>query len=35
VASDGHVLIAYLEADYFLLALNEDGRQAWTFPAQQ
>ena len=35
VASDGHVLIAYLEADYYLLALNEDGRQAWIFPAQQ
>ncbi|HKY55558.1 MAG TPA: PQQ-binding-like beta-propeller repeat protein [Anaerolineales bacterium] len=35
VFSDGHVLIAYLESDYFLLALNEDGRLAWTFPSQQ
>ena len=35
VSSDGHVLIAYLESDYFLLALNEAGRQAWTFPSQQ
>ena len=35
VASDGHVLIAYLESDYFLLALNDQGRQAWTFPSQQ
>ena len=35
VASDGHVLIAYLESDYFLLALNDQGNQAWTFPAQQ
>lgn len=35
VSSDGHVLIAYLQADYFLIALNEDGHQAWTFPSQQ
>lgn len=35
VSSDGHVLIAYLESDYLLLALNEQGRQAWTFPSQQ
>lgn len=34
VSSDGHVLIAYLESDYFLLALNEQGNQAWTFPSQ-
>jgi len=34
VSSDGYVLVAYLETDYYLIALNEDGRQAWTFPAQ-
>ena len=35
VASDGNVLIAYLEADYFLVALDEQGHQVWTFPSQQ
>ena len=34
ISAGGYVLVAYLESDYYLIALNEDGRQAWTFPAQ-
>jgi len=31
VFAGGHVLVAYLETDYYLVALDEEGRQAWTF----
>ena len=35
VVSGDRVLVAFLDADYMLLALSEDGRTAWTFPPQQ
>jgi outer membrane protein assembly factor BamB len=33
VASGGYVLVSYIESDYYLLALDEDGDPKWTFPA--
>ena len=34
VSAGGVVLAAYLEADYFLIALDEEGHQAWTYPGE-
>jgi outer membrane protein assembly factor BamB len=34
VSAGGYVLAAYLESDYYLLALNEEGFRAWTYPAK-
>lgn len=34
VFASGHVLVAYLETDYYLIALDEEGRQAWTFAGE-
>lgn len=31
VLAGGHVLVAYLESDYYLVALDEEGHSAWTF----
>ena len=32
VFAGGQVLVAYLESDYYLVALDEDGDVKWTFP---
>lgn len=34
VFAGGHVLVAYLESDYYLVALDEEGHQAWTFAGE-
>jgi outer membrane protein assembly factor BamB len=34
VFSGGYVLAAYIESDYYLVALDEEGHQAWTFPGE-
>ena len=31
VLAGGHVLVAYIESDYYLVALDEEGHSAWTF----
>jgi outer membrane protein assembly factor BamB len=31
ILAGGRVLVAYLESDYYLIALDEEGRSAWTF----
>jgi outer membrane protein assembly factor BamB len=33
VTGGGFVLAAYLESDYYLIALDQDGNKKWTFPA--
>jgi outer membrane protein assembly factor BamB len=33
VTGGGYVLAAYLEADYYLIALDQDGNKKWTYPA--
>lgn len=33
VSAGGYVLVSYIESDYYLIALDEEGHQAWTFPA--
>jgi hypothetical protein len=32
VSAGDYVFIAYIEADYYLVALDKDGHQAWSFP---
>ena len=32
VSAGGYVLVAYLESDYYLIALDQDGDKQWTFP---
>ena len=34
VTGGGFVFVAYLEANYILAALDENGKPAWTYPAQ-
>ena len=34
VFADGYVLVSYIESDYYLIALNNDGDQKWVFPSQ-
>ena len=34
VFAGGYVLAAYLESDYYLIALDEEGRQAWKYPGE-
>ena len=33
IAGDS-VLVAYLESDYYLVALDNDGDEKWTFPGR-
>jgi len=33
VAADGEVLVSYIDSDYYLIALDNDGHKKWTFPA--
>ena len=33
VSSGEYVLVSYIESDYYLIALDKDGDQKWTFPA--
>jgi len=33
VSAGGYVLVSYIESDYYLIALDEDGDQKWIFPA--
>jgi eukaryotic-like serine/threonine-protein kinase len=33
VSAGGYVLVSYIESDYYLIALDEEGDQQWTFPA--
>ncbi len=33
VSVDGEVLVSYIESDYYLIALDNDGHKKWTFPA--
>lgn len=34
VAAGGRVLVAYLESDYYLVALDEDGDDQWMYPGK-
>lgn len=34
VLAGGHVLVAYLESDYYLVALDEEGHSVWTFAGE-
>jgi outer membrane protein assembly factor BamB len=34
VTAGGYVLVAYIESDYYLGALDEEGNLKWTFPAK-
>ena len=33
VSTGGYVLVSYIESDYYLIALDDEGDQKWTFPA--
>jgi len=33
VSAGGYVLVSYIESDYYLIALDDEGDQKWTFPA--
>ena len=33
VPAGGYVLVAYIESDYYLIALDQDGDKKWTYPA--
>ncbi len=33
VAGGGYVLAAYLESNYYLIAMDQDGNKKWTYPA--
>lgn len=33
VSAGDYVLVSYIESDYYLIALDKDGDQKWTFPA--
>ena len=33
ISAGGLVLVAYLESDYYLVALDEDGDDQWKFPS--
>jgi outer membrane protein assembly factor BamB len=33
IAAGGYVLVAYIESDYYLAALDQDGDTKWTFPS--
>jgi outer membrane protein assembly factor BamB len=33
VFAGDYVLVSYIESDYYLIALDKDGDQKWTFPA--
>jgi len=34
VSSDDTVLVSYIESDYYLIALDNDGHQKWVFPSK-
>ncbi|HXD11205.1 MAG TPA: PQQ-binding-like beta-propeller repeat protein [Anaerolineales bacterium] len=33
VSAGGEVLVSYIDSDYYLIALDNDGHKKWTFPA--
>ena len=33
VSAGGYVLVSYIESDYYLIALDDEGDHKWTFPA--
>jgi outer membrane protein assembly factor BamB len=33
VSAGGYVLVSYIESDYYLIALDDEGDQKWVFPA--
>jgi outer membrane protein assembly factor BamB len=35
VSIDGTVLVSYIEADYSLIALDQDGHKKWTYPLEK
>jgi hypothetical protein len=35
VVAGDYVLVAYLESDYYLVALDNEGDEKWTYPQQK